>query len=91
MGTHRHPNYVAVWGWLVALMAAGLAASVLPGGRHVAVAVIFATAAVKALLVALNFMHLRFEPRLIHAMVLVPLLFAAVLALALLPDFAMRR
>ena len=82
-----HPNYTAVWLWLLGLLGLGVAASFLPGGRTFAVLVIFATAFVKALLVALNFMHLRFEPALIYALVLIPLLFLTVLAAALLPDF----
>jgi caa(3)-type oxidase subunit IV len=57
----------------------------------VAAVVLFGAAGVKAVLVALNFMHLRFEPRLIYAMVLVPLLFAAILAVALVPDFVLTR
>ena len=82
-----HPNYTAVWVWLLALMGLGLAASALPGGRTLALLVVFATAFAKAILVALNFMHLRFEPTLIYALVLIPLLFVAVLAAALFPDF----
>lgn len=82
-----HPNYTAVWLWLLALMGLGVAASFLPGGRTFAVVVIFAVAFVKAILVAANFMHLRFEPAFIYAFVLIPLLFLVVLAAALLPDF----
>ena len=82
-----HPNYTAIWLWLLALMGLGLAASALPGGRTLAILVIFATAFAKAILVALNFMHLRFEPTLIYALVLIPLLFVVVLAAALFPDF----
>ena len=85
------PNYVAVWGCLVALMVVGLAASFLPGMRALAVALIFATAVAKALLVALNYMHLRFEPRLIYAIALVPVLFLLVLTVALFPDFIFHR
>ena len=86
-----HPNYVAIWVWLLALMGIGLAASAIPGARVIAVTVIFATATAKALLVALNFMPLRFEPRLIYAIALVPVLFALVLAVTLVPDFVFRR
>ena len=82
-----HPNYTAVWLWLLGLMGLAVAASFLPGGRVLAVVVIFAIAFVKAILVAANFMHLRFEPPLIYAFVLIPLLFLVVLAAALLPDF----
>jgi caa(3)-type oxidase subunit IV len=82
-----HPNYTAIWLWLLALLGVGLAASLLPGGRGVALVVIFATAFAKALLVALNFMHLRWESGLIYAIALIPVVFAAILAVALLPDF----
>jgi len=82
-----HPNYTAVWLWLLGLMGLGVAASFLPGGRTFAVVVIFAVAFIKAILVAANFMHLRFEPPLIYAFVLIPLLFLVVLAAALFPDF----
>jgi len=88
MASHGvRPNYLAIWGWLVALMFVGLAASFLPGTRALAVALIFATAVVKALLVVLNYMHLKFEPRLIYAIAIVPLLFVLVLLVALFPDF----
>jgi hypothetical protein len=42
-----HPNYTAVWLWLLVLLGVGLAASFLPGGRSVALVVIFATAVVR--------------------------------------------
>ena len=82
-----HPNYTAIWLWLLGLMGLSVAASFLPGGRTFAVVVIFLVAFVKAILVAANFMHLRFEPVLIYALVLIPLLFLVVLAAKLLPDF----
>jgi caa(3)-type oxidase subunit IV len=82
---------VAIWGWLVALMLIGLAASFLPGARGFAVALIFATAVAKALLVALNYMHLRFEPRLIYAIAIIPVLFVLGLTVALFPDFVFHR
>lgn len=85
------PGYVAIWGWLVALLVVGLAASLLPGGRVPAVTLIFAAAAAKAILVALNYMHLRFEPRLIYAIAIIPVLFVLGLMLALFPDFVFRR
>jgi cytochrome c oxidase subunit 4 len=84
---HAHPNYTAVYVWLVALLAVGVGVSFVPGARAVGLVVIFATAFVKALLVALNFMHLRFESGLIYAIALVPVVFAAILAVALFPDF----
>lgn len=91
MAFHGRPNYVAIWGWLVALLTVGLAASFLPGTRALAVALIFATAVAKALLVALNYMHLRFEPRLIYAIAVIPVLFVLGLTVALFPDFVFHR
>ena len=89
MTTHApRSNYVAIWVWLVLLMAAGVAASFLPGARGLAVTVIFATAVAKALLVALHYMHLKLEPLVIYAIVLVPVAFVVVLGLTLLPDFS---
>ncbi len=85
------PNYIAIWGWLLLLMSVGLAASFLPGTRALAVALIFATAVAKALLVALNYMHLRFEPRLIYAIAIVPVLFVLILVTVLFPDFVFHR
>jgi caa(3)-type oxidase subunit IV len=81
-------GYVVIWVWLLVLMGAGLGASVLPGARSVAVTLIFATAVAKALLVALHYMHLKVEPWVIYAIALVPVTFVAILAAALLPDFA---
>jgi caa(3)-type oxidase subunit IV len=86
-----HPNYVKIWVWLLGLMAAGLAATLTPGGQAIGVTLIFATATAKALLVALNYMHLRSEPRLICVIALVPVVFALILAIALFPDFVFRR
>ncbi len=40
----------------------------------------------KALLVAANYMHLRFEPRLIYAIAIAPIVLFLGLTLALVPD-----
>jgi caa(3)-type oxidase subunit IV len=85
------PSYVGIWVWLVALLAVSLVAGFLPGGRAVALAVIFGTAVVKALLVAGNYMHLRWEPRFIYAIAALPVLFVVGLVVALFPDFVFRR
>ena len=83
---HR-PNYVTIWIWLLALTVISVALSLVFGARTLVVVVFFVVATVKALLVALNYMHLKFEPRLIYAIAIVPVLFALVLTVALFPDF----
>ncbi|MBP6669262.1 MAG: cytochrome C oxidase subunit IV family protein [Gemmatimonadales bacterium] len=61
---HGHPNYFRVWLALVALFAVSLLFGLL-GNHRLAVSLIFALAVVKAILVVGNFMHLRWEPRLL--------------------------
>lgn len=84
------PNYVAVWLWLVGLMIASILVSYLPIPTAIAIFLIFLAAFVKALLVALNYMHLRFEQVLIYGMAIVPLAIFFVLWLVLYPDIALR-
>jgi caa(3)-type oxidase subunit IV len=89
-GKHVRPNYFAVWIWLVALVIISVvASSVLP--KSAAVLLIFAVAAVKALLVVLNYMHLKYEKLLLYVLAIVPLLIVAVLIFALFPDFVFHR
>lgn len=88
---HARPNYVGIWVWLVVLLAVSLAAVYLPFSQTATIIVIFAVAVVKAFLVAVNYMHLRFERRLIHAIAIVPVLLFLVMTLILLPDIAFHR
>jgi cytochrome c oxidase subunit 4 len=82
-----HPNYVAVWVWLILLMVAGVLASYLPLGRSAVVILIFLIAAAKASLVALYYMHLKFESGFICALAITPVVLVIGLTLLLLPDF----
>lgn len=84
-----HPNYVAVWVWLVALLIASVGVTTLPLSTGVALLLIFAMAVVKAVLVALNYMHLKSEQLLICAMAIVPLLIFFVLWVVLYQDIAL--
>jgi caa(3)-type oxidase subunit IV len=86
MDEKNHPNYFAVWIWLVCLVIASIAASlVLP--RSAAVYLIFTIATIKAILVLRNYMHLKYEKLLLYALAIVPLLVVIVLMFALFPDF----
>lgn len=88
-GTVR-PNYIAVWLWLVGLLIASVVISYLPISRGLAVLLIFVAAFVKAMLVALDYMHLKFEQPLIYAMAIIPLAIFVVLWIVLYPDIALR-
>lgn len=84
-----HPNYVVIWFWLVGLLIVSVGVAYLPIPTGIALVLIFAAAVVKAVLVALNYMHLKFEQLLIYAMAIVPLLIFLVLWLVLYPDIAL--
>jgi caa(3)-type oxidase subunit IV len=85
------PSYLTIWAWLVALLIAGLFCSVMPGGKAMAIVLIFSVAAVKAFLVARHYMHLRSETVLIYAIAGIPVLLLVGFMLALVPDIVFRR
>jgi cytochrome c oxidase subunit 4 len=62
--THSVPNYMAIFWWLLALTIGEIGWAVLPHHSELVLAAgIVALAIVKAVLVALYFMHLKFERR----------------------------
>lgn len=85
----KRPHYFLLWIGLVVLVMVSIGAgSFLP--KTAAVALIFFIAAVKATIVLLNYMHLKYERPLIYALALIPLLVVIVLLFALFPDFVFR-
>jgi caa(3)-type oxidase subunit IV len=88
-GAHGSP-YLLIWIYLVLLVLASVAASlVLP--QTPAELVIYFLALVKAILVALYFMHLKVERFFIHSLSLIPLALVLVLFLGLIPDIVVGR
>lgn len=87
---HAHPNYWAIWGWLFVLTIAEVAVAVIPVGPsypHGAKALLLVVMALtKATLVALYFMHLRFERRTLGLIAMTPLFLCVFLLFMLLPD-----
>lgn len=65
---HGHPNYFMVWLTLVIIFIISLAVNEL-GNRQLAISLIFSLAIVKAILVLGNFMHLRWEPKMVWTIV----------------------
>jgi cytochrome c oxidase subunit 4 len=84
---HHKVNYVAIFGLLVGLTVVTVLAAYIPTERElVKVLIALAIASVKATAVALYFMHLKFEGKLIYLILLLPLFLCFVLVLALIPD-----
>ncbi len=87
-GSHTHPRYMLVWLWLALLTVAEVAIvwfSFLP--KVWIVVMLLFMAVWKALLVALYFMHLRFEPRRVALLAAAPLPLAVLLILAVMMEY----
>lgn len=85
--SHKQPNYMAVFAGLAALTAVEVGVAFLGLGRATTIIVLVGLALWKALLVALYYMHLRFEPPRLIVMVVAPLPLALILVLAVLTEF----
>ena len=83
---HHETNYMAVFWWLLALTVIEVAVIYLPIAK-MAIAVMLVTMAVtKAALVAMYFMHLKFEKRTLALVALSPFVLCVFLILMLTPD-----
>ena len=56
-----YAHYFAIWGWLVALLVGGTFVSLLPLSRTNVIFGVLLIALIKAILVALFYMHLKYE------------------------------
>lgn len=85
---HHHVPYLTIFGALVVLTVITVAIGIFLRFSSEAVNVLLALfiASIKASLVALFFMHLKFEGKLIYMIFLVPLALCVLLVVALLPD-----
>ena len=79
---HRHPSYIGIWVALAALTACELGIAFLPWSKVVLIVILVSLAFWKAILVALYYMHLRFENRRVMLLALAPLPFAIILFIA---------
>jgi cytochrome c oxidase subunit IV len=83
---HTHPNYMAIFWWLAALTVVELAVIFTPFSKMTIAVLLCALAVTKAALVAMYFMHLRFEVRTLGLIAVTPLTIATLLVFLLLPD-----
>jgi cytochrome c oxidase subunit 4 len=85
---HKHPNYIAVWAGLAVLTIVEVGIAMLTSiPRHILIVSLVGLAIWKALLVALYFMHLKFEPRRLLYVVLAPLPLAVILVVIVMQEF----
>lgn len=83
---HAEPNYWMVWLALAVLTAIELLVARVPNAKAFVVFSLCALALAKAALVALYFMHLKFEKYALILIVLSPLVLSAIMYVGLVPD-----
>jgi cytochrome c oxidase subunit 4 len=83
---HTHPNYMLIFWWLAALTVIELAVVFMPLTKLTIGVLLCGLALAKAALVAMYFMHLRFETRTLALIALTPVTIATLLVIVLLPD-----
>src|ERR687895_239185 len=86
MAAHRRPNYMAIFWYLAILTVIEIGVVFLPFGKIVNGTLLCALALGKAALVAMYFMHLKFETRTLGLIAVTPLAIATLLVFLLLPD-----
>lgn len=83
---HKHPNYMTIFWYLTVLTVIELAVIFAPLSKFTIGVLLCALALGKAALVAMYFMHLRFEVRTLGLIAVTPLAIATLLIFLLLPD-----
>lgn len=84
--THEEPNYIAVFIWLAALTVIEVAVVYLPINKLVIATALIGLAVSKAALVAIYFMHLKFEKKVLWWIATVPAILCVFLILMMLPE-----
>jgi cytochrome c oxidase subunit 4 len=83
---HAQPNYIGVFWWLLALTIIEVGVIFLPLARLLIGILLVGLALSKASLVAMYYMHLKFERRTLGLIAITPLVLCVLLVVALLPD-----
>jgi cytochrome c oxidase subunit 4 len=89
--THEAPNYMMIFYWLAGLTVVEIAVAYMPGSmRTLMIAALVGLAIAKASLVAMYFMHLRFEKRTLSLVALTPPFLLVLFVVITYPDIAWR-
>jgi cytochrome c oxidase subunit 4 len=83
---HAHPNYIGIFIGLAVLTALELTVAFLPWSKRTLILMLIGLAVWKALLVALYFMHLRFERGRLRLLAIAPLPFCLIFVTTVLME-----
>jgi cytochrome c oxidase subunit IV len=83
---HKEPNYMAIFGWLAILTVAEITVTFVPIARALIAILLIGLAITKATMVAMYFMHLKFERRTLGLIAVTPMVLCILLVFALAPD-----
>ena len=83
----HHPPYMLIFGGLALLTVVELGVAFLPWPKTVLVLLLVGLAVWKAVLVALYYMHLRFEPNRLRILAVAPLPLAVILVTAVIMEY----
>ena len=84
---HEHPKYMLIWLYLAILTALEVGVVYLDIAKWLIVTSLLIMAAWKALLVALYYMHLKFEPNRLRLVALAPLPAVAIMIIAIMMEY----
>ena len=89
--THESPNYMMIFYWLAGLTVLEIGVAYLPPSmRTLMIALLVGLAIAKAALVAMYFMHLKFEKRTLGLIALTPPFLLILFVVITYPDIAWR-
>ena len=84
--THTHPNYMGIFWVLLVLTVVEVGITFLGLPKMLLASLLVILAVWKAALVAMYFMHLKFEPKTLAMIAIVPFVLCIFMILMLLPD-----
>ena len=84
---HVQPNYWMIWAYLSILTILELSVAFLPWSKEVQILILLGLAVWKALLVALFFMHLKWEGNRMRIFAIAPLPLTVIIVLAVLTEY----
>lgn len=87
---HDEPNYMAIFYWLAALTAIEVGVTYTPIAKPLMIALLVGLAITKAAMVAMYFMHLKFERTTLGLIALTPPLLLVLFVCVTYPDAAWR-